>query len=93
MMCAEDCPYIGQDQHLNCHRSWWIAWCFASSVKNATSSSGDILGLVAVPCVAPIRSAAVIVCMADLYNGGKDDMRMVVNLFGEMVEPMSTRLS
>ena len=47
-----------------------ITQCCNSSVKNAMRLAGVILGWLAVPCVAPSLSAAVMVCIADQYNGG-----------------------
>ena len=60
--------------------------CSASSVKNAMRSLGFIVVLFALV-------AAVIVCSAGLYEGGNDDMIIVLKRESDSVDPILIRLS
>ena len=62
-------------------------------MKNIIKSVGDILGLLAVPWVMPILSAAVIVWITGLYKGGSEDIIMVANHVSDIEDPMLIRLS
>ena len=67
---------------------WSISqWC-ASSTNKSTRLSGSILDLLAVPCRAPILLAAVIICIAEQYDGGRDDMMRVAKQVSEIVDPI-----
>ena len=62
-------------------------------MKKLIISSGVIFGLLAVTYIAPILSAAVIVCIAEWYDGGNDDIIMVEKRVGDMNDPIWIRLS